>query len=240
MVDQVQDVLTYTLFPMVSIIVGGWLATWRPPSTAVQSMIQHFAAGVVFAAVAAELLPEALGEEQPAALAIGFAIGVAAMLLLKQVTDRLGPAEEEASGSAKRLIASVGVNVIVDGLLIGVAVAAGSTTGALITIALTIEVLFLGLTVSVAMLNEGTSQANVLVTSAGLALLLGVGAVLGVVLFGDLTGAAYVAVLAFAMASLLYLVTEELLTEAHELEETTVGTAMFFVGFLLLLMIETI
>ena len=38
-------------------------------------------------------------------------------------------------------------------------------------------------------------------------------------------------VLSFGAAALLYLVTEELLREAHEERETALGTLMFFVGF---------
>jgi ZIP family zinc transporter len=45
-------------------------------------------------------------------------------------------------------------------------------------------------------------------------------------------------VLSFGVAALLDLVTEELLTEAHEVDETPLLTSMFFVGFLALLMIE--
>jgi ZIP family zinc transporter len=41
----------------------------------------------------------------------------------------------------------------------------------------------------------------------------------------------------FGAAALIYLVTEELLREAHEERETTVGTAMFVVGFLAFLVI---
>jgi len=39
-------------------------------------------------------------------------------------------------------------------------------------------------------------------------------------------------ILSFGLAALLYLVTEELLVEAHEEKETPVATLMFFVGFL--------
>lgn len=46
------------------------------------------------------------------------------------------------------------------------------------------------------------------------------------------------AVLAFGAAALLYLVTEELLVEAHEATETSVLTAMFFVGFLVIFILE--
>ena len=44
--------------------------------------------------------------------------------------------------------------------------------------------------------------------------------------------------LGFGCAALLYLVTEELLVEAHEVPETPLATASFFVGFLVLLVIE--
>lgn len=47
-------------------------------------------------------------------------------------------------------------------------------------------------------------------------------------------------VLAFGLAALLYLVTEELLVEAHEVRENRVTTSMFFAGFLLLLMIDVL
>lgn len=47
-----------------------------------------------------------------------------------------------------------------------------------------------------------------------------------------------VAVLAFATAALLYLVTEELLREAHAISDTALATAMFFIGFLLLMVLE--
>lgn len=46
--------------------------------------------------------------------------------------------------------------------------------------------------------------------------------------------------LSFGAAALLSLVTEELRVEAHEEPETPLLTAMFFVGFVLLLVIEMI
>ena len=43
---------------------------------------------------------------------------------------------------------------------------------------------------------------------------------------------------AFAAAALLYLVVEELMVEAHEEGETTSGSVMFFVGFLVSLVLS--
>jgi ZIP family zinc transporter len=44
-------------------------------------------------------------------------------------------------------------------------------------------------------------------------------------------------VLSFGLAALMFLVTEELLVEAHEEPETPLSPAMFFVGFLLFLIV---
>ncbi len=45
-------------------------------------------------------------------------------------------------------MAVTGIDILVDGLVLGIAFAAGAKAGILLTVALTIEVLFLGLTVA--------------------------------------------------------------------------------------------
>jgi len=129
---------------------------------------------------------------------------------------------------------------LIDGLLIGVGFAAGAKQGLLITIALTIEVLFLGLSAAVALAQAGATRAKIIGTTAGLGFLLVVGAVVGTALLGNLSGITKEIVLSFGAAALLYLVTEELLVEAHEEPETPLLTAMFFVGFVVLLVIEMV
>lgn len=57
-------------------------------------------------------------------------------------------------------------------------------------------------------------------------------------MLNGISGAALDAVLLFGIAALLYLVTEELLVEAHEIPETPWLAATFFVGFLVMLVIE--
>ena len=84
----------------------------------------------------------------------------------------------------------------------------------------------------------GASRARVLGTTTGLAVLLVAGAAAGGLAAGALTGGLLTAALAFGVTALLYLVTEELLVEAHETEDTPLATATFFVGFLALLLLE--
>ena len=235
------QVLTYVLFPAAATLLGGVVAAFRPPGARLQSIIQHFAAGVVFAAVAGELLPELMHEAAALPTIVGFALGVGLMLGVKRLTER-GPSEASATeGTAddtRGLVATVAVDVAIDGLLVGVGFAAGTEAGLLVTVALTLEVLFLGLATASALVGAGASRGQVISTTALLAVLLIMGAAAGGAALGFLTGGLLAGVLAFGVAALLYLVTEELLVEAHETEDTPLATATFFLGFLALLLLE--
>ena len=136
------------------------------------------------------------------------------------------------------LLLTLGVDIALDGLLIGLGFAAGAKQGLLLTIALTLEVLFLGMSGAVARGGAGASRARIIATTSGFAglLLAGVGA--GAPLLTEASATVLDAVLSFGLAALLYLVTEELLVEAHETPETPLLTAMFFLGFIVLLVIE--
>lgn len=243
MTSNIFSVLTYALIPAATIILGGALAALRPPGPKVRSAVQHFAAGLVFAAVAVEILPGMIHERKPVAATIGFTIGVAVMMLVKWLTEgKKGEAVTDKTSPEDRtsLLLTLGIDVTIDGLLIGVSFAAGAKAGVLLTIALAIEVMFLGLAAAVALGESGASRAKMMRICAGLALLLLVGAGLGATFLSHLTGAALEGVLSFGCAALLYLVTEELLVEAHEEIETPVQTAMFFVGFIAFLVSEMV
>ena len=63
-------------------------------------------------------------------------------------------------------------------------------------------------------------------------------AVAGRLFFGSLSPFPFAVLLGVGIVAMLYLVTEELLVEAHEVEETHWSVAAFFLGFLLFLVIE--
>ena len=230
MLNEVPRVLLFTLIPVVAATLGGVISVWRSPGSQLRSIVQHFAAGVVFAAAAGELLPEVVHEKSVWAVVIGGGLGIIAMLTVKQFA-------EKAEGSLG-LITTAGVDVLIDGLIIGIGFAAGSKAGILLTIALTIELLFLSLSVAATLSRDRTSPGKVIATTVGIALLLPLGAIAGFILLGGLSGNLLAGFLAFGLVALLYLVTEELLTEAHEVPDTPFTSAMFFVGFLLLIVIE--
>jgi ZIP family zinc transporter len=137
------------------------------------------------------------------------------------------------------LISAVGIDIIVDGLVLGLAFVAGAKAGVLLTVALTLEVLFLGVTLTTELAESITSKLRLILTLTGLALLLPIGALLAIPVAG-LSPPVVAGFLCFGLMALLFLVTEELLAEAHEKPDTPLISAMFFVGFLVLLLIEEI
>ncbi|MGY4305471.1 ZIP family zinc transporter [Bradyrhizobium sp. USDA 4369] len=219
----------FTLIPAAAAMIGAVIAVNARPKATLVSAIQHFAAGVVFAAAAGEILPDVMHRGSPWATAIGGAIGVVTMLLVKQL-------EEWAKGPAG-LLTAIAVDILIDGLVLGIGFAASPKVGILLTIALTIEILFLGLTVATELGESVRSKARIVGITAGLIILLPVGALLGAPV-ALLPGPILTGFFAFGLVALLYLVTEELLIEAHETPDRPWVTAMFFFGFLALLLVE--
>lgn len=90
--------------PALVALGGGVLAAFWTPGHATRSLIQHFAAGVVLAALAVELLPEIEREHAPGLVLAGsFALGSLFMYGLKLWTlrmERPAALAGTASGSA--------------------------------------------------------------------------------------------------------------------------------------------
>jgi ZIP family zinc transporter len=222
-------VALYALIPAAALLLGGAAAGLRPPGPRTRSAILHFAGGLIFAVVGVELLPDLLHEDRPLAVVAGFAAGIALMLGVRWLTRRRS---EPAAGTSWGILMGVGVDLAIDGLLLGIGFAAAAAIGTMLTVALAAELFALGVTTAVAM-RRGRAPGAL----AALAALFWVCAVGGAGTLGGLAPAPLSAVLAFGVAALLFLVTEELLVEAHETEETPLLTAVFFAGFLLFLLL---
>lgn len=135
------------------------------------------------------------------------------------------------------LVLAVMVDACVDGFLIGLSAASGTNAGLIMAIALTIEMAFLSLTFSATLRNQKLHVFVVSVLLPPLALWGGglIGCTTATVVAAS--PALHVGLISFGIAALLYLVTEELLLEAHESqggeEHIWWVDATFFFGFLL-------
>lgn len=219
----------YTLIPAALAVAGAAVAVRSRPGPLSVSAIQHFAAGVVFAAAAGEILPDVKHGGSAMATFIGGFAGVAVMLMIRQL-------ERFVTGPAG-LVTTVGVDILIDGLVLGLGFAAGAKAGMLLMIALSLEVVFLGLALANALTDSGWKAARVVAVAAGLMVLLPLGALMAMPV-SAMSPAVVTGFLAFGLVALLYLVTEELLVEAHKTPDRPWITALFFAGFLILLLLE--
>jgi len=241
-------ILVFAAIPVVTMIAGALLAATWVPSRRMRSLIQHFAAGVVFSVVSVELLPDFLHEHALWIVALGFAGGVALMLSIRHFTgsaaDEEAPSTHEpmrgdasSSSSGMGMLVPVAVDALLDGVLIGVGFVAGLKEGILLSVALALEMFTLGLALTATLRSAGAAASRSAVVTSGVALLILAGALGGGTVLRGASEHVLAGVFAFAAAALLYLVTEELLVRAHAAAETTIATTMFFVGYLLFLML---
>lgn len=218
-----------SLIPLMALVIGAIAATVRAPGAILTSSVQHFAAGLVFAAAASEILPDLKHQGAAIPVVVGGTIGVLIMLGVKKVGER--------TKGTFGLVAITSVDIFVDGLVLGTGFAAGAKQGTILTIALTIEILFLGLSMALKLKQAHITRTRIVVMTAGAGLLLPLGILAGQPV-SLLAGPYLTAIFAFSLIALLYLVVEELLVEAHAEPENPLVTTLFFAGFLLLLVLE--
>lgn len=217
--------------PAVVASLGGVLAVFWNPSHQARSLIQHFAAGVVLAALAVEVLPELGREHAPGWVLIGsFTIGALLMYFMKLWSIKLETQVSHLSSDNFNygLIIATFIDVAVDGFIIGAGFAAGGNTGLVLALGLSVELLFLGLS----LVSDTIKGWRVVIMTVLLSSVVLTCTLLGNYLLAGASTSIISAILAFGVAALLYLVTDELLIEAHVVAEKPSSTLWLFAGFL--------
>jgi zinc transporter, ZIP family len=226
------------LFPFVPIAAaigaaGGISPAFFTLPTVLRSYVQHFAAGLLLAIIAVDLLPEVLEYGQNVANLGGFAAGAALMVTMKFGLERL---ERIRDGDLPLgMAAAAALDTAIDGMIIGTGFAVDPTLGTLLALGLSIELFSLNTAVSAEFRNHGGSRAVTVAATTAIALMLPLGAAGGAILLAGQPDAVFAAVMSFAVAALLYLVTEELLVKGHAAADTATTSAVFFLGFLALM-----
>jgi len=228
-------VLWWSLLPVAATLCGVLVAATRAPGRPLTSALQHLAAGIVFAAVATEIVPEMLAGGELGAVVVGFSVGVCLMFTVRVASgadarELQGPSN--AQSTPWGMLAATGVDLAIDGLLIGLGFAIDVSSGILLTIAVAFEVLFVAIGLAATLRARGRSARFSAMSLITMAAVTAACMLLGATLLADLSVVERIAVLSFGAAALLYLVTEELLVDAHaEGADTLAGSMLFFVGF---------
>ena len=135
------------------------------------------------------------------------------------------------------LVTATGIDILLDAFLAGIGFAADAKEGMLLVFALGLELFSLGVATGVTLMNSGVAGGKSISTTVLLALAIPVGALAGTTILRNAPDQAVEMLLSFGLAALLFLVTEELLVEAHEVQETPLITTSFFAGFLVFLVL---
>lgn len=223
--------------PVTAAAAGSIFAARRRPSATTTSVLQHLSAGIVIAAVAGEVLPDLRDRHSLAATLAGFIIGVAVLIALSRLevnAERTGA----ATGIPTAMVIALCIDLFIDGVLVGTGAALGEGQGRVLTIALTFEILFLALSLTGELTERGLTRTRAALIPIGASMTTVIGAIAGAALLSQANNATQAAVLAFGSAALLYLVTEELLVEAHDTPDNPIHIIMFFVGFIGLFTLE--
>lgn len=215
-------------------IVGGLLAAFWAPGVKARSAVQHFAAGVVIAAVASDLIPEVEKAGKPFGILAGFAAGGLAMIGMKWLVLKFEKQEEKKEQLPVGIAAAAAADTLIDGAIISAGFSSGPQLGTLLAIALAFELFFLNLSVGTEFHKWKSKRWPGLLTTTGIAFLLLLGAVAGFFVLRGISEAGVAVFLSFGAAALLYLTAEELLVESIE-GETLFSVAMLFAGFLMVL-----
>lgn len=228
-----QQMLPYVGGAVLLAVLGALVPAVWCPSHHARAHIQHFAAGIVTAAVGVEILPQVVAEtEGPVWPLVAFALGGLFMLGLKWF-DHWFERREAARGKFGIGLALAGtLDTLVDGLVVGVGFLAGKGAGVLLAVGLGVEVLFLSLSVGAELRTEGAPRKTAVLYTLPIPAALAIGSVAGVLLLQGASTALLMGILSFGAAALLYLVVEELVLYAGPAGHDLRTTAVFFLGFL--------
>lgn len=232
------QVLLFAFIPVIFMILGGAQVYIKEPSGKFNSIVQHFAAGLIFSTVAVELVPKVVGHSKEL-LVLGFVLGIMTMMFSEHIAHNLPSKLKNSSKSLPiAFLIAIGLDIFIDGILIGATFLSEFKSGILVSLAVAFEVLILGIAVIIRLQRGESKKLNNFVILLAISLLIPLGTTIGYSSLSLLPHKVHIFILSFSMVALLYLVTEELLIDAHKQNnDTQYDIIFFFVGFLIVFLV---
>jgi len=206
-----------------SLVVGGLLGSWWTPGKRTLGVIMAFGAGVLFSAVAYELVFEAV---QHAKLTGFPTMGLFAGAFTFFYSDRLiggmggtqGEAHEASHGSS--LVVPLVLAIILDGIPESVVIGLGILKGGTVSLAMLVAVFISNLPEAVAattgMRSDGWGRTKVLMLWLVIAVVCAVASAAGYGLLGGLSPRWLSFVQTFAAGAILMMLANTMIPEAYE------------------------
>ena len=254
-------IITGLLIPMAGIILGSAIVffTRHQMSELLQKTLFGFAAGVMMAAaVWSLLLPsiemcDDLGKWATVPSALGFMLGIGFLLLIDIITPHLHFGTTKPEGPRSRLsrttmlLLAVSIHHLPEGMAVGVVLAGAehaetgitSMSALIVAAGIAIQNVPEGAIVSIPMRAAGKSRWKSFTLGCLSGAIQPIGAI-AVILLSTASIPLLPYMLSFAAGAMLYVVVEELIPEASSGTHTNLSTIGFAIGFVLMMMFDTI
>lgn len=212
----------------------------RTPKSRTLSFVLAFSGGIMLAVIFQDLIPEALAYGNLSVLLYGIVLGCGFLYLLDQFIPHIQvSAVGNHSKKTMRLIRTsilIGLGIALhnlpEGLAIGAGYAASESLGIGLALILALHDAPEGLAMAGPMKAAGLSPLRIVATCAAAGLPTGLGALIGAYL-GSVSEVFLSAALGFAAGAMLYLVFDELIPIAQELDEQNSATFGALTGLVL-------
>lgn len=226
-----RTMLIFGALPAIAVLAGV-SALFRVLAPGLVSGVRKFAAGALFAVIAVELLPDLISTHEVAAM-LALASGIVVMIAVIWLTGGLSRPTDEAA-RPRAVVAKAMIYLSLSGLLIGAGYVAGVREGVLLTSALTVEALHLGLVTATDLNVAGMRRGRVVMILAGLAILIGCSTAAGAALWWGRTGIDFDVLFAFGLGALLVHAMESFVELRGE-HSPILDLLLFFLGTVLFL-----
>jgi ZIP family zinc transporter len=224
--------LLLALLPAAGNFVGGLAAEFTRVSQRTLSFALHSAAGILFAVVGMELMPEALSRAPAWLMLLAFVAGGAAAVLLDRLIEfvraRSGAANT-ANISSWGIYSGVAVDLFSDGVIIGTGSLINPSLGLLLALGQVPADIPEGFATIATFKKSGLTRTGRLLVSASFALPILLGATVGYWAVRGQPEAVKLGLLSFTAGILLTVAVEEIVVQAHE-EEDSRWASLFLVG----------
>ncbi|MEX2599100.1 MAG: ZIP family metal transporter [Dehalococcoidia bacterium] len=242
----------------IASVAGGLIAIVRPPGTLLASLALGFASGVLFTAIAFEMLPESLELGNVVIAAAGFTAGLALIYgfdlfvhrgkiagdRAEQVTavKRLHNQHPPRGGEVTVLAGGTSIEEVVEGLSIGVGMAIEPNVGMVIALAVVINNLSEGMSIGElarieAEHHQGTPVLRVLKWTGLIGASVFLSALAGWFLFRGMPEEVLGFLFAFGAGGMLYLTVTDLIPEAERRHYQQSAAIALALGFLVVLVL---
>ena len=233
-------VLLLSLLPGAGNFVGGMVAEFWKTSPRLLNWALHAASGIVIAIVAVELMPEALGSLAGGWIALAFACGGVAYVLLESLIKWLQRGSDGSSRIRMWMIyAAVAVDLTSDGLMIGTGSAISSSLALALAAGQVLADVPEGYATVANFRDKDVPRGKRILFSASFFIYVLGAALLSYFLLRSAPEALKMAALVFVAGLLTVAAVEDMLEEAHEAREDNRRSIVAFVlGFALFTLVS--